>query len=164
MHQRGVRDLFSVNNSSVISQLTNVISTQNKEAMESNRLCRQEIKQTINKEETKKDQTKKLHTSIIKMIRSVSAKSSSDESQAIPATCTHFLNSTNVGMAQYKLVHQFKELGFPYIGFTQGTAQALQWVFFNMPMPALQATSQFLPSTSKSHSWTPIKMITSFVN
>jgi hypothetical protein len=80
MHQRGVRDLFSVNNSSVISQLTNVISTQNKEAMESNRLCRQEIKQTINKEETKKDQTKKLHTSIIKMIRSVSAKSSSDES------------------------------------------------------------------------------------
>ena len=80
MHQRGVRDLFSVDSSSVISQLTNVISTQNKEAMESNRLCRQEIKQTINKEETKKDQTKKLHTSIIKMIRSVSAKSSSDES------------------------------------------------------------------------------------
>ena len=28
-------------------------------------------------------------------------------------------------MAQYELVHQFKELGFPDIGFAQGTAQAL---------------------------------------
>ncbi len=28
-------------------------------------------------------------------------------------------------MAQYKLVDQFKELGFPDIGFAQGTAQAL---------------------------------------
>ena len=33
-------------------------------------------------------------------------------------------------MAQYKLVHQFKELGFPYIGFTQGTAQALHVAVF----------------------------------
>jgi nucleoside phosphorylase len=28
-------------------------------------------------------------------------------------------------MAQYELVHQFKDLGFPDIGFAQGTAQAL---------------------------------------
>jgi len=28
-------------------------------------------------------------------------------------------------MAQYELVHQFKELGFPNIGFAQGTSQAL---------------------------------------
>jgi hypothetical protein len=28
-------------------------------------------------------------------------------------------------MAQYELVHQFKELGFPDISFAQGTTQAL---------------------------------------
>ncbi len=28
-------------------------------------------------------------------------------------------------MAQYKLTHQFKELGFPDIGFAQGMVQAL---------------------------------------
>jgi len=116
---------ISFDNSSVISQLTNDISAQNEEAAESKKLRRQEIKRAINKDETKKDRTKNIHNSIIKMIRQASAKSSTDESQAISATCSHFLISDNVGMAQYELVHQFKELGFPDIGFAQGTAQAL---------------------------------------
>ena len=59
------------------------------------------------------------------MIGRASAKSSTDESVAISATCSRFLNSDNIGMAQYELVHQFKDLGFPDIGFAQGTAQAL---------------------------------------
>jgi len=70
----------ALDNSSVISQLTNAISAQNMEATESNRLHRQEIERTINKEETKKDRTKKIHTSIINMIGGASAKSSTDES------------------------------------------------------------------------------------
>jgi hypothetical protein len=41
----------SFDNNSVISQLTNAISTQNKEAIESNRLRYQKIERTINKEE-----------------------------------------------------------------------------------------------------------------
>ncbi len=115
----------SFNNNSVISQLTNAISTQNKEAIESNRLRCQEIECIINKDELKKDRTKKNHTLIIKMIRRASAKSSTDESEALLVTCTRFINSENVGMAQYKLIHQFKELGFPNIGFAQGMVQAL---------------------------------------
>ncbi len=70
----------ALDNSSVISQLTNAISAQNVEATESNRLHRQEIERTINKEETKKDRTKKIHTSIINMIGGAAAKSSTDES------------------------------------------------------------------------------------
>ena len=115
----------ALDNSSVISQPTNAISAQNEEATESNRLRHQEIERTINKEETKKDRTKKIHHSIINMIGRASAKSSTDESVAISATCSRFLNSDNIGMAQYELVHQFKDLGFPDIGFAQGTAQAL---------------------------------------
>ena len=112
----------SLDSSSVISQLTNAISAQNKEATESNRLRRQEIERTINKEETKKNRTKKIRTSIINMIGCASAKSSADESVAISATCPHFLNSDNVGRAQYELVHQFKEMSFADIGFAQGSA------------------------------------------
>ncbi len=115
----------ALDSSSVISQLTNAISTQNEEATESNKLRCQEIERTIHKEESKKDRTKKIHTSIINMIGRASAKSSTDESVTISATCSRFLNSDNLGMAQYELVHKFKDLGFPNIGFAQGTAQAL---------------------------------------
>jgi hypothetical protein len=79
----------------------------------------------INKDETKKDRTKNIHTSFIKMIGSASAKRSTDESEVISGTCSRFLNSDNVGMAQYELVHQFKKLRFPDIGYAQGLVQAL---------------------------------------
>ena len=59
------------------------------------------------------------------MIGRASAKSSTNESEVISGTCSCFLNSDNVGMARYKLVHQFKKLGFPDIGYAQGVAQAL---------------------------------------
>jgi hypothetical protein len=62
---------------------------------------------------------------MVKIIRCASAKSSTDESETLSVTCTRFLNSKNVRMAQYKLVHQFKELGFSDIGFEQSTVQAL---------------------------------------
>ncbi len=115
----------SFDNNSVISQLTSAISTQNEEAIQSNRLRCQEIVRFINKDESKKDRTKKIHTLIIKIIGQASAKSSTDKSVALSVTCTRFINSKNVGMTQYKLIHQFKELGFPDIGFAQGMVQAL---------------------------------------
>ena len=59
------------------------------------------------------------------MIGRASAKSSTDKSEALSVMCTRFINLENVGMAQYKLIHQFKELGFPNIGFAQGMVQAL---------------------------------------
>jgi len=63
-------------------------------------------------------------------------KAQKDKSVAISAMCSRFLNSDNVGMAQYELVHQL------------------------MPIPTHQATSQFLHLTSKSNSPAPIKTIT----
>ena len=47
-----------VDNASVINQLTNAISLQNEEAIESNNLRRKEIKRQIEREEKKKDRTK----------------------------------------------------------------------------------------------------------
>jgi hypothetical protein len=51
----------------VISQLTISTLAQNKEAMELNNLCHQEIECQTKNEETKKDRTNKIHASIIKM-------------------------------------------------------------------------------------------------
>jgi hypothetical protein len=48
----------TLDNALVISQLTNTISIQNKEAMESNNLCQMEIERQIKKEEKKKDPRK----------------------------------------------------------------------------------------------------------
>jgi hypothetical protein len=98
----------SFNNISIISQFTNTISTQNEEAMEANKLCCQKIERTINKDKNKKDTTKMLHPSIVKMFGHASEKSSTDESEAISATCTHFQNSNNVEIAQYGLVINLK--------------------------------------------------------
>jgi hypothetical protein len=59
------------------------------------------------------------------MICRVAALCSTDETEALPATCPHFINQENAGMAQYNLVHQFKEEGFHDVTFASGTTNAL---------------------------------------
>ena len=68
-----------VNNASVISQLTNAISLENKEAIESNNLHRKEIKRQIKREEKKKDSTKKLYSAIMNMLKRASATDHNNE-------------------------------------------------------------------------------------
>jgi hypothetical protein len=59
------------------------------------------------------------------MICRAAALCSTDETEALPATCSHFINQENVGMAQYNLVHQFKEQGFHDVTYASGTTNAL---------------------------------------
>jgi hypothetical protein len=94
------------------------ISAQNKVATESNNFKSNEIHCQLTKDESKKDQTKK-------MIACTAAATSNDINEDLPATLTCFVNCEYVGMAQYDLVHQFKEPGFPYVAFALGTTQAL---------------------------------------
>ncbi len=108
-----------------MNQLTAAISARNKEAIESNNLCRNKIIHQVSQEESKKDQTKKIHPSKIKMICRVAASNLTDKTKALPATCSCFINQENVGTAQYNLVHQFKEIGFQDIAFVSRTTQAL---------------------------------------
>ena len=69
---------------------------------------------------------KKIHPSIIKMIcRAAAARR--DKTEELPKTCIRFFNQDNVGMAQYKLIHQFKNLRAPDITFALGTTNAL-WI------------------------------------
>jgi hypothetical protein len=113
------------NHASVLQQLITTISAQNKEAIESNYLCRNEILCQVSQEESKKDCTQKIHPSIIKLICRAATLCFTDETEALPATCSCFINQENVGMAQYNLVHQFKGQGFHDITFALGTTNAL---------------------------------------
>ncbi len=114
-----------VNNASVISQLTNAISLQNKEAIESNNLSCKEIERQLERKEKKKDRTKKLHPAIMNMLKRASATNHNNKNDKIAPTLLQFINSDNVGLAQYELIHQFKEGGFPDIMFALRTTQAL---------------------------------------
>ncbi len=88
------------NHASVLQQLTATISAQNKEAIESNNLRRNKILRQVSQEESMKDCTQKILPSIIKMIYRVAALCSTNEAEALPATCSHFINQENAGMAQ----------------------------------------------------------------
>jgi hypothetical protein len=100
------------------------ISAQNEKAIKQNNLCCNKILCQVSQEESKKDQTKKIHPSIIKMIRRAAISNLTDKTKALPATCSCFINQVNVDMAQYNLVYQFKELEFQEVAFASGTTQA----------------------------------------
>jgi hypothetical protein len=142
-----------VDNASVISQLNNGISLQNEEAVELNNLCRREFKRQIEHEEKKKDSTKnlakKLHPAIMNMLKRAFATDHTDKKDEIAPTFLRFINSNNVGLAQYELIHQFKEGGFPDVTFASGTTQSLYLGDFLYSNSGCQATLRFLPSTSK---------------
>ena len=77
-----------------------------------------------NREAAKKDRTKKIHLSIIKKIGRAAA-TRGDDSLVLPATCLWFLNQETVGMAQYDLFHQFKDLQAPDVTFASKTTNTL---------------------------------------
>ncbi len=89
-------------NGAIVRQLTTAMAAQNKAATESNHLFCNKIQCQDNKEENKK-----IHSSIPKMICRAAARTSNDKKEDLPDTFTQFLNCKNVAMAQYDLVHQF---------------------------------------------------------
>jgi hypothetical protein len=114
-----------IDNASILQQLTTAISAQNEEAAKSNNHWCNEILRQVSQDESKKDRTKKIYPSIIKMVCQAAAMSSNDDNKTLPGTYSRFIHQENVGMAQYNLVHQFKEQGSPDVAFASGTTQAL---------------------------------------
>jgi hypothetical protein len=84
----------TLDNTSVMSKLTNKISIQNEETMESNNIHRKEIERRIEREEKKKDQTKKIHPAIINMLQRAAASHKNEETEEIAPTCLRFRGCT----------------------------------------------------------------------
>jgi hypothetical protein len=142
------------NHAQILQQLAAALSAQNKEAIESNNLCCNKILQQVSQEESKKDLTQKIHPSVIKMICRAATLCSTNEIEALPATCSHFINQENTRMAQYNLVHQFKEQGFHNTTFTSGTTNALYVGGILYANSSTLSNFRILIFTSNSQTWT----------
>jgi hypothetical protein len=73
------------------------------------------------------------------MLKRAEATDQNDEDKEIAPSCLHFINSDNVGLAQYMLIHQFKESGLPDVTFASGTTQALylgDFLYDNLSSPS----------------------------
>ncbi len=84
----------------MLCQLTTAITAQNKAATKLNELRQNKIQCQLSKDESKKDRTKKIHPSILKMVSRAAARVLNDENEELPDTFTRFINCNNVGMAQ----------------------------------------------------------------
>jgi hypothetical protein len=73
------------------------------------------------------------------MLKQAAATDQNNKDKEIAPTCLCFINSNNVGLAQYKLIHQFKESGFPDVTFALGMTQALylgDFLYTNLSSPS----------------------------
>jgi hypothetical protein len=90
----------TLDNALLISQLTNAVSIQNKEAIKSNNFCHKDIERQIEREEKKKEQTKKIHPAIINMLRRVAATHKNEETEENYNMCLRFINAENIKLVQ----------------------------------------------------------------
>jgi hypothetical protein len=109
---------------SLVWQLTYGVAAQTKVLAESNNIQERFIQRQDSREEAKQDRTKKIHPSIINMIGRAAAPRG-DNTKVLPKTCLQFFNQESMGMAQYDLVHQFKDLKAPDVIFASGTTNTL---------------------------------------
>ena len=73
------------------------------------------------------------------MICRATALHANNETKELLKTCILFFNQERVGMAQYDLVHQFKELGQPNVTFASATTNTLyigQFFYANSSSPS----------------------------
>jgi hypothetical protein len=137
-----------------LQQFTTAISAQNEEAIESNYLCRNKILRQVSREESKKDCTQKIHLSIIKMICRVAALCSTNETGALPATCSCFINQeTREWLSTIEYINS-KNKSFTMPPLPQGQQMLYTWEGSCMPIPAPPVILQFLLFTSKSQTRT----------
>ena len=104
-------------NTGVFLQLSTAISKQSEEAGIANLLRREEIARAIEREETKKDKSNKLHPSIMKMLLMASSTDGDQAANELPATCLSFFNKESEGLADQELRFQFEALGYPDVNF-----------------------------------------------
>jgi hypothetical protein len=59
------------------------------------------------------------------MLKQAAATDPHDDNSDIAPSCLRFINSDNIGMAQFELTHQFASYRLDDVGFAAGTVQAL---------------------------------------
>jgi hypothetical protein len=96
------------------------------------------------------------------MLKQATATDWNDKDKEIAPTCLGFINSDNIGLAQYELIHQYKKSDFPMSRLHWGQPKHFTWEIFFTPTWDPQATSQFLLFMNKSRIHWTSKQTTSF--
>ena len=91
----------------VISQLANALTIQNEHLEDANVINHKNQILAEERKEKEKDRTKKIHPAILSMLKRAAATDPHDDNSDIAPSCLRFINSDNVGMAQFELTHQF---------------------------------------------------------
>ena len=91
----------------VISQLANALTIQNEHLEDANVINHKNQILAEERKEKEKDRTKKIHPAILSMLKRAAATDPHDDNSDIAPSFLRFINSDNVGMAQFELTHQF---------------------------------------------------------
>eukprot|EP00957_Ditylum_brightwellii_P190265 14482835-Ditylum_brightwellii.AAC.1 len=110
---------------SVLRQLSDSISGQNKHATTTNKLMEDNMSCIKENDDKKKDRLKKLHPSILKMIKMVSSTDGDKAADTMVQTCKDFMNCESAGLANQTLCFHFKDIGLNDVSFAHGLTQAL---------------------------------------
>jgi hypothetical protein len=128
---------MQLDNAKVLCQLTSAISAQNKAATKTNNLQRNKIQCQLTRDENKKDNTKDIHPSILKMITEQQHQHQTTTKQ-LPATFKSFVNCKKWWNGPIRPSSSFKGLGFADVTFASGTAKALyigEFLYSNSSIP-----------------------------
>eukprot|EP00957_Ditylum_brightwellii_P175460 13358305-Ditylum_brightwellii.AAC.1 len=98
---------YSITRAKALCQLTEIISHQNDNVTETNKLMQDNISWLREKEETKKDILKKLHPSSLEMLKMTSSTDGDNAADNIVQTCKDFFNCKSAGLADQTLCFQF---------------------------------------------------------
>jgi hypothetical protein len=126
-------------NSAVLRQLAEGISRQTEEAERSNMMHREDLNRRKEKDEEKRDKTKKLHRSTVSMLLMASATTNERAAPKLVQTATDFFNSENTGLADMELSQNFAAIGLKEVNFAHGVVQAFhsgQFTYFNPSAPS----------------------------
>jgi hypothetical protein len=84
-----------------------------------------QLDHNIKRGSKKKDQFKKLHPSVLKLLIFASAKDANTVPTGVIEACKHFINSETEGLEDLELNTQFQDRKFHDVAFSAGFTQAL---------------------------------------
>ncbi len=148
------------NNDAILQRLPAAIVTQGEATTKTNNLCMMEIQHQQTWEEHKKDRTKKLHPSILKMVSHAAATHSTDKNEALPATFTCFIICTLIWCNMTSSISSKTLVTWTSL-LHHGWPKSFTWESFFTRIQAPWVTSQFLHSTNKSQIQTSSRTTTS---
>ena len=118
-------EALALDGSTVIGQLTNTFTIQNEHLEDANVINRKNQIPAEGCKEKETDRTKKIQPAILSMLKQAAVIDPHDDNSNIAPSALRFINSNNVGMAQFELTHQFASYRLDDVSFAVGMVQAL---------------------------------------